>query len=102
MKKQYNLEQFKIDHGYKEPIIGRNYELYKSYFPNLDKDLYIKLDKNGMLGRLFRGENIKLYRQDIFIPFSIWRNSIFKKTNQYVTCVYRSKNPYWTDIIPPE
>ena len=71
------------------------YEIYKSYFPDLELKTFVIFKHNGMLGKLFRGEEIKLISEDIFIEKCWWRNENFKLSNQYVPCVVRSLNPYW-------
>jgi hypothetical protein len=72
-----------------------NYEIYKSYISELDLKTYIILRHQGMLGKLFRGEEVKLISEDIFIEACWWRQETFKQTNQYVPCVLKEINPYW-------
>jgi hypothetical protein len=95
MKKEFDLQKFKKENGIKDPIIGEDYEIYKSYFPNLDKEEFVVLERNGMLGRLYRGQRIDLIKENIHIPFCWWRYQIFKSTNQHVPCVKREDNRYW-------
>jgi hypothetical protein len=71
------------------------YEIYKSYFPDLELTTFTILKHNGMLGKLFRGEEIKLIREDVFIEKCLWRHVIFKLSNQYVPCVKMEINPYY-------
>jgi hypothetical protein len=71
------------------------YEIYKSYFPDLELKTFTTLNHNGMLGKLFRGEEVKLISEDIFIKKCWWRYEIFKQTNQYVPCVVKKINPHW-------
>jgi hypothetical protein len=70
------------------------YEIYSSYFDELDFKMFEVLKYEGMLGRLFRGQKIDLDDKNIFIPFCLWRNAIFLQTKQYVPSVVKSKNPY--------
>lgn len=88
----YNLERHKIN----QKTITQ-YEIYKSYFPNLKHELFNVLLRNGMLGRMYRGQEINLKRENICIPFCLWRNAVFIKTNQFVPCVLKTNNPYWCD-----
>lgn len=90
-----NLEQIKKDLGIKNPNSRTQFLIYQSYFPDLEYRTFLILLRNGMLGRLFRGQEINLIGENIFIPFCWWRNEIFRKTNQYVPCVIKSENPYW-------
>ncbi len=87
---KYNLEQYKIN---KRTIT--KYEIYKSYFPNLKHEVYKVLLRNGMLGRMYRGQEINLVAENIYIPFCLWRHAMFKDSHQYVPCVIKSENYYW-------
>lgn len=71
------------------------YEIYKSYIPELAHKTYIILKHHGMLGKLFRGEEIKLNSEGISIKACWWRYEIFKQSNQHVPCVPKEENPYW-------
>lgn len=95
MNKENSLDKIMEILELEYPKLGANYELYKSYFPELEFDKYIKLEKNGMLGRLFRGQRIDLVKENIHIPFCWWRHAIFKDSNQYTPYVVKSKNRYW-------
>jgi hypothetical protein len=70
------------------------YEIYKSYFPDLELKTFTILNHNGMLGKLYRGEEVKLISDDIFIKKCWWRYAIFKQSKQYVPCVLKEANPY--------
>ena len=71
------------------------YEIYKSYFRDLDIKTFSALEYNGRLGKLFRGEKIKLIKDNIFISECWWRQETFRTTKQYVPAVTKDKNPYW-------
>lgn len=71
------------------------YEIYKSYIPDLDKKTFNTLNYNGKLGKLFRGEKIKLIKDNIFIEECWIRQETFRTTNQCVPVVTKDKNPYW-------
>jgi hypothetical protein len=71
------------------------YEIYKSYIPELDHKTYAVLKHHGMLGKLFRGEEIKLISEGISIEACWWRQEIFNQSKQYVPCVLKEINPYW-------
>ncbi len=92
---KFDLQRFKKENRIKDPVIGKDFEIYKSYFSNLEKEMYLILEWNGMLGRLFRGLRIDLNKENVHIPFSWWRYQIFKSTNQNVPCIKREDNPYW-------
>lgn len=66
--------------------LGKDYEMYMSHFPEMDHNIFCILDKNGMKGKLWRGELIDLPNENIHIPICWWRNEIFKQTKQY-TCL---------------
>ncbi|WP_298367553.1 hypothetical protein [uncultured Lutibacter sp.] len=72
-----------------------SFEIYKSYIPELEHKTYTILKHHGMLGKLFRGEEIKLISKDIFIEDCWWRQETFNQSNQYVPCVLKEINPYW-------
>jgi hypothetical protein len=87
MKKEFNIEKFKEDNGIIDYRIGDDYEIYKSYFPKMNNELFYTLDKNGMLGRLFKGLPIDLTKENIHIPFCRWRNDEYKQNKIQVPCV---------------
>lgn len=95
MNKEISLDNIMDILGLEYPTMGDNYELYKSYFPELEYSNYIILERNGMLGRLFRGQQIDLVKENIHISFCWWRYLIFKDSNQYTAYVVKSKNRYW-------
>lgn len=84
MEEDFNLDEVKKILGLVDYPIGYEYELYKSYFPEMDYNRFCILDKNGMKGRLWRGLPIDLTRENIHIPFCWWRNAIYKATGQPV------------------
>lgn len=90
-----NLEQIKNNFEGNNPNNNNQFEIYQSYFPELEHEMFIKLKRNGMLGRLFRGQRIDLEKENIYIPFCLWRHAMFKDSHQYVPCVIKSENYYW-------
>jgi hypothetical protein len=88
-KKKFNLEQFKKDNGIRDYVIGRSYEIYKSYFPDLCYETFCILDINGMLGRFWRGQRIDLPSENIYIKENWWRYELFKESKIYVPVVMK-------------
>lgn len=76
-KLSFDLGKFKTEHGIKGYKVGGDYEIYKSYFPELEYNLFSILDKNGMKGRLWRGQIIDLPWEDIYIRECWWRYKLY-------------------------
>jgi hypothetical protein len=94
-KQKFNLEQFKKDNGFKNYIVGRSYEIYKSYFPDLCYNTFCILDSNGMLGRFWRGQRIDLPSENIHIAENWWRFELIMASKIYVPVVKKDVNKEW-------
>jgi hypothetical protein len=90
-EKGFNLERFIEENGLNKHTIGDEYEMYKTYYSNLDYELFCILDRNGMLGRYWRGLRIDLIKENIHIKCDWVRNEIFKMTNQQVPCITKEE-----------
>jgi hypothetical protein len=88
-RQKFNLEQFKKDNGIKNYVVGRSYEIYKSYFPDLCYETFCILDKNGMLGRLWRGQRIDLPSENIHIEECSWRFQLFDYSKIYAPVIMK-------------
>ncbi len=87
---QLDIEKLKNDMGINDFSMIENFKIYKSYFPELSYKRFCIYEKNGMLGRLWRGQRIDLPKENIHIKENWWRNEIFRNNNINVPVVMSS------------
>ena len=92
MKEEFNLEKFRKENGITDYIIGKDYELYKSHFPELDYNTFCILDKKGKKGKLWQGVQIDIPEENIHIDECGWRQELYKYTNQSVPYIKKINN----------